>query len=271
VSLTGGQEKAICTSEGELVSDNPSLLGRTRKLLTTAAIAPAIGFGVAVAGLIVQDTQNLLITAGVAVVLGGVGLWIRWGVRNQPNLWQQAMSFTGVAAGGLLVAIAAGGAEDNRFGLSETAVMTVAVVIAVGLALLAWLPAARAARLVLADLSSDVVDSSLVVTFTARGKDADTLSVTTDSLDVVVRPTSARKTTHSFPLSEVTGVSVRTETDHGEHPVPGTAGTSMRVPPGEVVVVDIGEGKLMFAAKDAHQAKDFVEARARRWASVGEG
>ena len=49
------------------------------------------------------------------------------------------------------------------------------------------------------------------------------------------------------------------------------AGTSMLVPPGDVGVVDLREGQLVFAARDARQVKEFVEARVRRWASAGRG
>ncbi|MFC4858174.1 hypothetical protein [Actinophytocola glycyrrhizae] len=243
------------------MSDAPSLVDRAHKLLAISALAPALVFGVVTVAMAVavRDTDNMLIAAGVAVVFAGIGAWTWWGTRRKPDQWQQTVPLSGVFVAFLFVMMASG---SEPTGLPETAYFVAVGAVAVGLALLAWLPARRAARLVLADLSPEVVDSSLVVTFTARGEDADTLSVTPDSLEVVVRPASKRKTTrHSFPLSEVTGVATRTETDDGEHPVPGADGTSMRVSRGDVLVVDLASGPLVFAAKDVHRARSFVEAR----------
>ena len=250
------------------MADTPSLLGRARNLLMTAVVAPAVLFGVIAVAMAVPDAQNMLIAAGTAVVLGGVGAWIRWGVRSKPDLWQSVAS-PAVFMGCLLVLFAAGGGD--LFGLSGTTYVVVAGVIGAGVALLGWLPARRAARSVLGEVLPEVVDSPLVVSFTARGTDADRLSVTPGTIEVAVRPSSARKTTHSFPLGDVTEVLVRTETDDGEYPVPGSTGKPMRVARGDVLVVEFGDGRLVFAAKDAHRAKEFVGARVRRWAAAHKG
>ena len=253
------------------MSGTSSLVQRTRRLLVISAIAPAFVFGVVTVAMAAaqQDTRNMLISAGAAVVIGAVGVWIRWGTRAKPNLWQSAVSFSGWFSAVVFVMMATGSGIEDELGWSETAFFVAVAVVAIGLALLGWLPARRAARLVLADLSPEVVDSPLVVTFTARGTDAHTLSVTPDALEVTLKADSVRKTTtHSFPLDEVAGVNARTETDDGEHPVPGTD-KRIRVPRGEVLVVDLGEGPLVFAAKDVRRARDFVEARARRRATAG--
>jgi hypothetical protein len=252
------------------VSGTSSLTERTLRLLIVGALAPAFVFGVVTVAMaaVQRDTQNMLISAGAAAVFSGIGMWTWLSTRAKPNMWPSTVSIAGWVPAGFFVMMATGSGIEEELGWSETTFFVAVAVIAVGLALLGWLPARSAARMVLTDLSSEVVDSALDVTFTARGKDADRLTVTPESLDVVVRPASVRKVTHSVPLGDVTGVAVRTESDGGEYPL---AGTSMRVPPGDVVVVDLREGQLVFAADDAHRVREFVEARVRRWANAAEG
>jgi hypothetical protein len=63
----------------------------------------------------------------------------------------------------------------------------------------------------------------------------------------------------------VKAVTVRTETDDGECPVPGATGRPILVSRGEVIVIVLPEGQLVFPGKrDAHQIKRFIEERMHR-------
>ena len=104
-------------------------------------------------------------------------------------------------------------------------------------------------------------------TFDARGANADRLTVTPDLLRLEIMPASVfTRSEHSFPLRDVTGVAVRTETRNRARPVPGTQDTALRVPAGEVLVVGLPTGQLVFPAKDAALVRRVVEARVRRQA-----
>jgi hypothetical protein len=252
------------------VSDRTPLTGRTRRLLAVSALAPALLFGVVTAamGVALRDVQNALIGAGAAAVLAAAGAGAAWVGRDKPDQWW------GVPTHGLFAALvfammAAGSAGPGALGMSENAYLAVAAVVTAALALLAWVPAHRATRLVLPGLGPAVVASPLVVTFTGRGKDADRLSVTPATLELAVRPDSVLKATrHSFPLGEVTGATAHTEAERGEHPVPGGGGAVVRTPPGDVLVVEVAGGRLVVAVKDPRVAADFILARARRWAVI---
>lgn len=233
------------------MSGTSSLMERTRRLLIISALLPAFVFGVVTVAMaaVARDTQNMLISAGTAVVLAGVGVWTWWGTRAKPNLWQSVVSFPGWVAAVIFVMMATGSGVEEELGWSETTFFVAVAVIAGGMALFGWLPARRAARLVLTDLSAEVGDSPLVVTFAARGTNAGTLTVTPESLEVVTGTSAARKSARAIPLSAVTGVAVRDD----------------------MLVVHLGDQQIEFAAVEARQAKEFVEARVRRWASAGQG
>lgn len=144
------------------MSGNPSLVERTRRLLVISALAPAFVFGVVTVAMaaVQRNTQNMLISAGAAVVFGGIGVWTWWSARAKPGQWQSAVSFTGWFSALIFVMMATGSGIEDEFGWSDTVFFVAVAVVAVGLALLGWLPARRAARLVLADLPPEVGDSS---------------------------------------------------------------------------------------------------------------
>lgn len=133
----------------------------------------------------------------------------------------------------------------------------------VGVLLVSWLPARRAARLVLDDLSSDVANSSLVIRFRSRVKQYDALCVSPDSLQIM-REHNVYRVDRSCRLSSVSAVAVRTATGDGEYPVPGKEERLIQVTRGEVVVIDLPAGKLVCPSDDAQQLTRFIEERMRR-------
>ncbi|GAB1513855.1 hypothetical protein [Actinophytocola sp. KF-1] len=141
------------------MTGNPRHHDRARKLLLTAVIAPALVFGVVTVAMaaVTRNTQSMLISAGTAVALGGVGAWIWWGTRSKPHLWPSAVSFTGWFGAVVFVMMASGSGIDDELEWSETPFYVAVAVVAAGLALLGWLPARRAAQLVLADLDRAAV------------------------------------------------------------------------------------------------------------------
>jgi hypothetical protein len=160
--------------------------------------------------------------------------------------------------------------SDRRLGLPTPVFVTVSALLSLGVLLVSWWPARRAARLVLDDLSTDVVNSALTISFNSRVKSSDVLRVTPESLQVM-RKDDVGKAELSCRLSAVSAVAVRTETDHGKYPVPGVEKRLIPVTRGEVVVVDLPDGELVFPSADAQRLRRFIEERARRAVAAEDG
>jgi hypothetical protein len=148
--------------------------------------------------------------------------------------------------------------------------VTVSVLLSLGVLLVSWLPARRAARLVLGDLSSDVANSSLTISFKSRVKSSDVLQVTPESLQIM-RKDKVGNAERSCRLSAVSAVAVRTETGDRDYPVPGAEKRLIPVTRGEVVVVDLPDGQLVFPGEDPLRLKRFIEERARRAVAAEDG
>jgi hypothetical protein len=254
-------------------------LGRARKLVAISMIAPFAVYLTVIPTYAIRVPSNpygprsgLIALIGIAVAFGIVGVWVYRGIRNIPTAWQSGGCFYG----GLIAFYFLPGPfelkDDLRIELAAAPYAVVVVAIIIGIVLLGWLPGRRAGRLVLDNLlSPEVVDSTLTIKFTARGKDIAHLRIMADKLTVEVRPNSGDATTKgAYPLTEVAAVAVRTQTIDGELPVPGAEGRKpIKVTRGEVVVIELSDGQLVFPPRgDAQQVKQFVEARVRRQATV---
>jgi hypothetical protein len=210
------------------------------------------------------DTYRLMAVLAAVIVIVTAS-WLHWSIRNIPTAWQPGSCFVGVVVTFCLVGITRGSDEGWRLGLGETTFWAVVAATALAIMLLSWLPARRAAHLVLGNLSAEVADSPLIVKFGARGNDVGTLSVMPDSVRIAVRARSDRfKTEWSYPLADVTAVTVGTARNDSHYPVPGTKTMKpIMVPRGEVVVISLPPGKLVFPVEDAQRVKRFVEERCR--------
>jgi hypothetical protein len=207
----------------------------------------------------------LMAVVGFAIAFGIVGVWIYSGFRERPAAWQPGGCFYGSLLAFYCLPLTFELKDDLRIKDADVAYATVAVAVNAGIVLLGWLPARRAAQMVLGNLlSPEVVNSPYTVAFKARGKDIVRLRVTPEKLTVEARPNSGDNTTKAdYPLTDVKAVTVRTETRDGEYPVPGAKGKKpIDVPRGDVVVIDLPDGELIFPVKDdGHRIKRFVEAR----------
>lgn len=253
----------------EPVPIQPRLVARAQRLVTISVIAPVAVYLAVIAALTFSGRPTSVYLMGVVVLtigLGIVGKWTYQGIRNIPTGWASGGFFIGFVTDYFFLMLTFGSERDQRFGLEDAPFSVAILLLALGIVLLGWLPGRRAAHLILDNLPTEVVDSSLVIKFTARGKRLVKLSVTPDSLDIVVKPNSGSLTSEgSYRLTDVKAVSVRTETDDGECPVPGATGRPILVSRGEVIVVDLPEGQLVFPGKrDAHQIKRFIEERMHR-------
>jgi hypothetical protein len=249
------------------MAEQPLLISRAQRLLTTSATAPLAILVVVATTMVLRGRPDsfyvfvAVISMIFAIVIVAL---VHASFRNPPEVWGISSTFDAIVVAFLLVAVTYKSPSDRRFGLETPTFSVVVVLLTLGILLLGWLPARRAARLVLDNLSSDdVVNSSLIIRFTSRPKEAEALCVTPDSLRIM-RQYGSFKVERFYRLSAVSSVAVRTETDDGEFSVPGVKERLIRVTRGEVVVVELPEGDLVFPAKDVQGLKRFIEERARR-------
>jgi hypothetical protein len=240
------------------------------RLLRISTFTPLVFLVIAVVMTMEGPSGRVIWSAG-AIVLGiATTLIAHPTVRNPPDSWSMGTTFGGLFTAFYFLATLLKSPNDRRLGLPTPVFTTVAVLLSLGVLLVSWLPARRAARLVLDDLSSDVVDSSLIISFKSRVKSSDVLWVTPESLQVM-RKDHVSKAERSWRLSAVSAVAVRTETEDGEYPVPGVEKRLIPVTRGEVVVVELPDGQLMFPSEDAQRLKRFIEERARRVVAAEDG
>jgi hypothetical protein len=248
----------------------PPRVARALRLLRISTFAPSALLLVAAAATMGGPTGEISFSVS-AVILGAVpALLVRPTSRDAPDIWSMASLFSGFFVAFFFLGLLLKSSSDRRFGLPTPAFVVVAVPLTLGVLLLSWLPARRGARLVLDDLSSDIVNSSLVIKFESRVKSYDVLSVRTDSLQLM-RQNHTFKVERSWRLSAVSTVAVRTETGDSEYPVPGNEERLIEVTHGDVVVVDLPDGQLVFPSEDAQRLKRFIEERARRVVNAEDG
>ncbi|MFL6127135.1 hypothetical protein [Actinophytocola sp.] len=248
----------------------PLLVVQARKLFTISVLTPMITYLAVVAALLFYGRPSaahfcVLVVPG-AIFLTLVAWTGYWECENRPDAWDGSLFLASVDAGLLLSSMWAIRA-DSRFQLGVPAFSVAAAVLTVGTFLVSLVPARRAARMVLDDLSlPDVVNSSLVITFRSRvgvGGVHD-LTVTPDSLVVGWRKANGRPEP-TYPLADVSAVAPRWVDRNRACPLPGVEGGSVPVTPGEVAVVDLPGGELVFPTEDAERMARFI---AERWAVV---
>lgn len=246
----------------------PPLVARAQRLFTISSVAPLTVLLAVTAVMIlgnkpdnpnVESDTDILFTIVGALVGIGVTWQKHWLFRNNPVYWRVTAGYIAFWLICTAYGVMVGRSEDWRLGLSTPVFTGAVVVVILGIVLLSWFPAKRAARLVLDDLSPDVVNSSLVIEFGSH-KPRNTLRVTPDSLELMPRG-AGRKPERSYPLTDISAISVRTEDREREYPVPGLKDRSIGVKPGEVVVFELPGGEIVFAAEDVERIKRFVEER----------
>jgi hypothetical protein len=248
----------------------PPLVVRALRLLRISTFTPLALLVVAVA-VTMEGPGGRVIWSFGAIVLGiMMTLVARPTISTPPHIWSMTAAFGGMFVAFFFMGTLLESPSDRRLGLPTPMFVTVSVLLSLGVLMVSWLPARRAARLVLDDLSSDVVNSSLTISFKSRVKSTDILQVTAESLQIM-RKDKVNKAERSCRLSAVSAVAVRTETDDSDYPVPGAEKRLIPVTRGEVVVVDLPDGQLVFPSKDPQRLKRFIEERARRVVDAEDG
>lgn len=246
----------------------PPLVARALRLLRISRFTPLALLLAAVTMTLDEATDLVYISVGT-VIIGIVFTLIAPTSRDTPHIWGAGAVFSGIFVAYLFLMTALKSPNDRRLGLPAPMFTVVAVLLAVGVLLVSWLPARRAARLVLDDLPPDVVNSSLTIRFESRAGNTDSLYVTPHSLQI--KRENSGKIARSYRLSDVSAVAVRIVKKEREYPVPDIEGRLVRVTPGEVVVIELPGGKLVFPAKDIQRFKQFLEERVRRATLEEEG
>jgi hypothetical protein len=247
-----------------------ALVMRAQRLSAISLAAPLVIFLATVVTFVLYGrphATNFLVLAACSMVFLIVIAWLGyWGSRDKPVSWRTNAATASYFNVVLFLPTMFKSREDLRFQLDLPAFVVVVAVLTIGIVLASSLPARRAARLVLDDLPSDVVNSSLVIRFKSRVRlsRVNALHVLPDSLKVIWRKANGRAEP-TYPLTDVSAIAVRSETRSGEYPLPGIdvgVGT-VQVERGEVVVFDLPDGQLVFPAKDAQRLRRFVEDRCR--------
>jgi hypothetical protein len=250
----------------------PSVVGRAQRLFAFSSAIPLVVFGAAMAALIVhghpQAAKGVLLGSCSFAFLAFSAFSNFWGSRNWPDGWRVGavlLSYLNLSA--FLITMFQIRA-DAQFQLDILPFSFMVAVLAVVVVLTSWVPAHRGRRLILDDLSADVVNSSLVIRFNSRVMSIGALRVTPDSLKFAWRKANGR-VEPVYPLADVSAVAVRREARDRGYLLPGGGGLKIDVTRGDVVVVDLPEGQLVFPAKEPERLRRFVEDRCR--ALVGDG
>jgi hypothetical protein len=244
----------------------PRLIMRAQRLLATSLAGPVIIFLAANAALILYGRPNSaksVIPGVLCLVFIIYVTWVTyWGIRDKPNNWTGGdIVFGFLNSSPFLISIFAI-RSGSQVQLNMPTFSVAAVVLVVCIFLIGWLPARRAAHLILDDLSVDVVDSSLILRFKSRVRLSNVyaLEVTPDSIVVAWQRTIGR-TKLTYPLADISTVAVRIAKRDGDYPLPGVEDGKVPITRGEVLVVEVPGGELVFPAKDVQRLKQFIEAR----------
>jgi hypothetical protein len=247
----------------------PPIVARALRLLTFSFVVP-LTVVLAVNTIMVlrgrHDSKFVSLVVGCTILVVLLTSITHWSARDKPSFWTIGAGYNGVFFVASFLGPTFGSPVDLRFGLTTPVFVPVVLAVMVGLVLVNVLLARRAARLVLVELSADVVHSSLTLAFTSRSSSEDILSVTPESL-TIGRRRYPRKPGRSYPLAGVSSVAVRHLDSDAEHPVPGIKGRTVRVTSGDVVEIEVSQGRLVFPARDCERLAWLVEQR--REALVG--
>jgi hypothetical protein len=245
----------------------PRLIMRAQRLLAISLAGPVVIFLAASAALVLYGRP----TSGGPVILGVCCLafvvfiaWgTYWGARNHPSSWGKGnIAVACVYSAPFLLTIFEI-RDYSRFQLNMPTFAVAAAVLVVCIYFVGRLPAQRAAHMILDDLSVDVVDSSLILRFRSRVRFSGVhcLEITPDSLVVGWRKANGRPEP-TYPLADISAVAVGRAKREREWPIPGVEDGTMPVTPGEVLVVEVPGGRLVFPARDdVARLKQFIEDR----------
>jgi hypothetical protein len=235
-----------------------SRVRRARRLVTFSAFAPPllvdihfVWWEVAGDGL---GSDELLMVGGVTLLLWLLGLWPFLATRRTPNSW------TSVALpGGLLTLL-----MFSQLGIDSRGSMGTLTAIAtmITVAAVSFLLPYHARKTVLTDLSPDVVDSDLTITFKPRRGSSAILVVAPEGVGVAEDSQSPDRFHVEVPFDELTAVTTWTEVENTEWTLPGDEERTMSMPAGDLLGFDTPDGQLVVAVHDTAGAKRFVEARA---------
>lgn len=250
-----------------MTRSEPSVVFRALALHVTSLLVPVLG--VLVIHIVFLRQQLIkpdLLGLWGFFAAGTTGLY--WISRRKPNYWLLSL-----AAIVLLLSLCIQSLlfpnTMSRHDYEPRSQTVIAVVWAVtgGLALVSLLLTLWARRMVLTDLSPDIINSSLVIAFKSRS-DWDTVHVTPDSIDLIYRKGYNRSALGivalSYPLTTVTSVNVYySDSETAYLLVPGSLTRQIRVSPGNCVEVRLAGGIFVFPAEDCEGFARLVEGRAR--------
>jgi hypothetical protein len=195
----------------------------------------------------------MLLVGGATIVLLLLGLWVLFSTRKAVRRWRN------VAFPGLVVILAFAwqiSFDGEAILYSVTAVVTALVVAAVS-----FLLPLNARKIVLADLSSEVVESDLTLTFAPRNGSA-LLEVGPDSVGVSKDTPSDDRFYLTVALSDVSAVTAWTEVKDTTWAIPNDEDErTVSLPAGDLLGISVPVGQLVVAVEDTAKVRRFLEAR----------
>jgi hypothetical protein len=252
----------------------PPIVDRALRLLTIGAVVPVTFALLVNIMLLARGLSDAPIAVGYMILIVLFTCFFHWVFRNKPNFWQYSSAVICACIGVFVLAPMFASPDYERLGSARPVFPAVVVAVMVGLVLVNFLLTRHAARMVLTNLSDDVVNSSLVIVFKSR-TDRDTVHVTPEFIKLLYY-TPPRHTLTIFDaevayaLADVSAVTVRRQGVRLDHyPVPGLERRDTRVTKGDFVEIDLSGETFVFPAKDCQRFARFVEDRCR--ALVGDG
>lgn len=244
-----------------------STIRRARNLVALGAFAPPVVYDVYAVWWRIWDdefgTADVVQLGGLTVIFWLVGLWLFVLGRKHPGRWLYPAQVGGLVLLWLVFHLDRSPHQDEQAAYWAGTIATIAAVAAV-----AVLPPWRARKMVLADLSQEIVDSDLVIPFKPRRGGQVGLAVDQHEITAFDEARSSDRLHVSVPLTDVTEVTTWTESGDTEWALPGGDRT-VSLPAGELIGFSVPDGQVVVAVRDAAKAKRFVEARvARRRAAV---
>lgn len=244
-------------------------LRRARRLILLSAFAPPVLYDAYAVWWRLRDESfdgaDVLQLTGLTAVFWLVGLWLVVLGRKRPSMWLYPAQIGGLVLLWLLFNLDEPSEQEQGLYWAGTAAAIAAIAAA------ALLPALRARKMVLANLSQDVIDSDLIISFKPRPDSAVNLEVDRHEITAFEEARGPDRLRVSVPIGEIAEVTTWTSAAATEWAVPGGSRT-VSMPSGELLGFTVAGGQLVVAVEDAAKAKRFVEARrdlARHRTSAG--
>jgi hypothetical protein len=206
--------------------------------------------------------RNVLFgSAGFALLVAAFGLW-RWHRdRNDPDAWRRE---TWLSTGVLCVVLIGINTLGNPVDELNRAVHYLVVALVIGtLVLIGSLTGLRAHRMIMEDLTPEIVAGSLAITFHQRGQGRFGLAVNVAEL-ILFEKRGRDRCRETYPLADVQSMEIWSATSETEWAVPGNDEHRMAFPAGKMVKITLPAGDLVFGSDDAPTIKRFIDARLAR-------